>query len=248
MAAADWWRLWWCLAARIKDKQQESSSSSSSSSGHWNPDRIEGKLVAINPLGLRPPPPPHPASSTRRSSLLWLAAAVIPADPSLINGARRPAGPALYSSPSRWPGGRSSEKRSPKLRCCPRASGSTRTGCTAPGSAPKASQSPTCWAWSRTCRRDSSPVASRDRGCPRAPGPGRSRRARAAGSAGSPSRGGHCPSASASCAAWRRSSPPGRPASSPDICRCCRPGPTATTCRTWRPRGTPTPVRSAAWF
>lgn len=210
-----------------------------------NPDRIEGKLVAINPPGLsgerreRPPP---------QLSLLigcccdpgdWVPDKWSP-QPGLSRSV------PSSSSSSSWRLGRKPAKRSPKWRCYLRDLGSTSPGCTALGSGPKASPSPTCWAWSRTCRRGSNtPAVPRVRAClRRAPGPGRSRRGAAEAWAGSPSRGGRCRWASASCAVWRRSSPLGRRASCRDTCRCCRPGPTATTCRTWRPRGTRTPVRT----
>lgn len=155
-----------------------------------------------------------------------------------------------FASSGTWRVGRSSATRSPGWRCWPRVSASTSLDFTAPGSAPRASPSPTCWAWSRTCRRGNSPAGIRARVCHRR-APGRSRRVQAAGSVGSRSREAPCHWASASCAAWRRSSPRGRPASCRDTCRCCRPAPTATTCRTWRPRETYTPVRNGpvhVWF
>lgn len=135
-------------------------------------------------------------------------------------------------------------KRSPGSSSFPRASASTNPGSTVPAFDPKASPSPTCWAWSRTCRRGSSPGegpvwrilrADRDR-----EEPGRVRERLLAGSR---SQAGLSHLASASCAPWQRSSPPGPPASCLVTYRCSRPGPSPTTCRTWRPRGTPTPVR-----
>lgn len=208
-----------------------------------NPDRIEGKLVAINPPGLK-------RNSPRCSSAFWLAAAVIPESD---KGASRRVRQLhqlhqlhqlqhlqhLHPCWAAWRAGRTSARRSPKSRCYLRALGSTSPGCTAPGSGLKASPSPTCWAWSRTCRPGSSPEAPR--GPP--PDPARSLREPAAGWAGSPSREGRCRSASGSCAALRRSSPPELRASCRDTCRCCRPELTATTCTTWRPSGTITLVR-----
>jgi len=156
-----------------------------------------------------------------------------------------PPPPLLHSSSSSssWAPRRAGRRwrRSPKSRCCLRASGSINPACTAPGSGPKASPSRTFWAWSRTSRGGPSPAGPRARPWgARAPAWSRTRGA----SAGSRSRGARCRSAWASCAAWRRSSPPGGPASCRATCRCCRPGPTATTCTAWRPRGTPTPVRT----